>query len=183
MAREQLAEINVVATYPDMATARRAITALERAGVDGDDISLLGPRAEEAAAEIETRDRDAHLAGDVTKKVVAGGAAGTVLGAAAGAIAFAIPGVGPAIGVGILATTVGGAVAGGAVGGVVGGVAALPLSEDWELTYDDLRDGRVLVAAHTDDAGQADRLEGILHKEGPLKTERFDAKGKRSGPG
>jgi len=179
MAREQLAKLNVVATYPDMEAARRAMAALERAGVDGDDISLLGRQAAQAASATETSQRDAHLAGDVGKRTVVGGAAGTALGAAAGAIAFVIPGVGPAVGAGIWATTLGGAVAGGAVGSVVGGVSSINLSEDWELTYDDVRNGRALVAVHTDDSDQAERLEELLRKEDPIKVERFDAAGRR----
>jgi hypothetical protein len=179
MARERLSKFNVVATYADMEAARRAMSALERAGVDGDDISLLGRRADEAATATETSERDAHLAGDVGRRTLVGGAAGAAVGAAAGAVAFAIPGVGPAIGAGIWATTLGGAVGGGAVGGVVGGISSLDLSDDWELTYDDVRAGRVLVAAHTDDADEADRLDELLQKESPRKVERFDAAGKR----
>ena len=45
MAREQLSKFNVVATYSDMGAARKAFDALEAAGVDGDDMSLLGPHA------------------------------------------------------------------------------------------------------------------------------------------
>src|SRR5437016_7765152 len=105
MARDQLSQFNVVATYPDMDTARKALKALERAGVDGDDISLLGRQADVVAAEEDTRERDAHLTGDVTKKVAEGGAIGTVAGAVVGTVAFLIPGVGPGIGAGIWAAT------------------------------------------------------------------------------
>ncbi len=99
MAREQLSPINVVATYPDMASARKALDALEKAGVDGEDISLLGRHAEAAAADTETRFRDAHLVGDVSEKALKGGAVGSVAGAIAGTVAFAIPGIGPGMGV------------------------------------------------------------------------------------
>src|SRR5205807_5084591 len=101
-----------------------------------------------AAAREDTRDRDAHLVGDVSDKALKGGAVGTVVGALAGAVAFVIPGVGPGIGAGIWAATLGGAVAGGAVGGMAGGVAATNQTEDWELTYDEVAAGRVLGAGH-----------------------------------
>lgn len=179
MAREQLSRINVVATYPDMAAARKAFSALEAAGVDGDDMSLLGRHAEEAAIETDTRNRDAHLVGDVAQKTAKGGVIGGVAGAVAGTVAFAIPGVGPAIGVGIWAGTLGGAIAGGAVGGVAGGVATMDQSEDWELTYDDIADGKVLVATHADDDAAAAKHEEVLRAHGPAKVERFDEKGKR----
>jgi hypothetical protein len=181
MAREQLSPYNVVATYPDMQAARKSFDALERAGVDGDDISLLGPHADAAAAEKETRERDAHLVGDVTGKSLRGGAIGSIAGAVAGTVAFVIPGVGPAIGTGIWVATLGGAVAGGAVGGVAGGVSAIDQSEDWELTYDDVAEGKVLVACHADDKADADKLEEILRAHDPEKVERFDEHGKRIG--
>jgi len=181
MAREQLSPINVVATYPDMETARRALTALERAGVDGDDISLLGREADVVAAEEDTRNRDAHLTGDIAKKVGEGGALGTVAGAVAGAVAFVIPGIGPGIGAGIWVATLGGAVAGGAVGGVAGGISAIPQTEDWELTYDEVRDGKVLVATHAEGEDEAGRQAKVLEAHKPEKLERFDQRGKRIG--
>src|SRR3954465_12159996 len=170
MAREKLSPINVVATYPDMAAARKAFDALEKAGVDGDDMSLLGRQAEEAAAETETRDRDAHLVGDVTEKAAKGGRIGAAPGAIAGTAAFVIPGVGPALGVGIWAATLGGAVAGGAVGGVAGGVNAIDQSEDWELAYDEVAEGKVLVATHAEDDNAAAKQQEVLEAHGPLKV-------------
>src|SRR5579864_9076503 len=177
MAREQLSKFNVVATYPDMHTARKAFGALEAAGVDGEDMSLLGPHVGEAAAETDTRNRDAHLVGDVSEHVVKGGAIGSVAGAIAGGVAFMIPGVGPAIGVGIWAAALGGAVAGGAVGGMAGGVASIDQSDDWELTYDDIAEGKVLVATHADDEADAEKQESVLRENKPLKVQRFDDKG------
>ena|SRR5581483_8261247 len=181
MAREKLSKFNVVATYPDMAAARKAFNALEAAGVDGDDMSLLGRHADEAAAETETRERDAHLVGDVSDKAVKGGAIGSVAGAIAGGVAFMIPGIGPGIGVGIWAATLGGAIAGGAVGGVAGGVGAMDQSEDWELTYDDVAAGKVLVATHADTDADAEKHERVLRHHEPVKLERFDEKGRRIG--
>src|SRR5437763_14393868 len=101
MAREQLSKFNVVATYADMAAARKAFGALEAAGVDGDDMSLLGPHADAAAAELETRERDAHLGGDVGQHVAKGGAIGSAAGALAGGAAGRAPGGGPGRGVGV----------------------------------------------------------------------------------
>ncbi len=179
MAREELSKFNVVATYADMETARKAIDALERAGVDGEDISLLGRHADAAAAELETRQRDAHLVGDVAEKATKGGAVGSVVGAIAGAVAFVIPGVGPALGVGIWAGALGGAIAGGAVGGVAGGVGAIDQSEAWELTYDDVAEGKVLVATHAETDEDAETHKRLLEGVGPEKLEVFDERGKR----
>lgn len=179
MAREQLSRYNTVATFPDMKAAREAFNALEAAGIDGHDMSLLGAHVDEAAAETDTRERDAHLVGDVGEHVVKGGAIGSVAGAIAGGVAFMIPGVGPAVGVGIWAATLGGAVAGGAVGSLAGGIGAIDQSEDWELTYDEVAEGKVLVATHAEDGAEADKQESVLRQHHPLKVERFDQHGKR----
>src|SRR5437588_5927000 len=148
MARDVLARHNVVATYPRLEEARAALGALERAGYDADDISVLGPQIDEAAASPDTRERDAAVTARVGKTAGTGTAIGTVAGGVAGfvagAVAFGIPGVGPAVGAGVWAATLGGAVAGGSVGGVAGGVAGAHLHEDWELTYQSVRDGKVL---------------------------------------
>ena len=66
-----------------------------------------------------------------------------------------------------------------AVGGVAGGVGAMDQSEDWELTYDDVADGKVLVATHADTSAEADKQESVLQAHEPLKVERFDERGKR----
>jgi hypothetical protein len=179
MARVHLSRYNVVASYPDMESAHKVLDSLERAGVDGDDISLVGTRADAVAVETDTRDRDAHLVGDVGEKVVKGGAIGSVAGGVAGTVAFVIPGVGPALGVGIWAATLGGAIAGGAVGTVAGGVAAIDLSDDWELTYDDVAEGKVLVCTHAEDKAAADNQEKILREHGAVRVLWFNERGTR----
>ena len=102
-----LAEFNVIGVFPDMVAARKAMDALERAGIDAVHISLLGPRAEEASSRADTRERDENVAVDVGKRTgigaAAGAAAGGIAGLIAGAVAFAIPGVGPVIGAGLWA--------------------------------------------------------------------------------
>src|SRR5439155_8750786 len=104
----------------------------------------------------------------------AGTAAGGIAGLIAGAVAFAIPGVGPDIGAGVWAAIAGGAVAGGAVGGVIGGVSSLDMTEAWELTYQSVRKGQILVGVHSEDADEADHAAEILRGEDALAVERFD---------
>ena len=94
-------------------------------------------------------------------------------------MAFAIPGVGPVIGAGVWAAIAGGAVAGGAVGGVIGGVSSLDMTEAWELTYQSVREGRVLVGVHSDDTAEADRAADILRGQDAARVDRFDRQGKR----
>jgi hypothetical protein len=174
---------NFVAVFPGMPEAREALDALEAAGIDAAEISLLGPAAEEAAEQADTRERDAGMAGRVGKRAtvgaLAGGATGGLAGFLAGLAAFAIPGVGPVIGAGVWAATIGGAVAGGSVGGVIGGYSAVDMNEAYELTYESVRAGRVLVGVHSEDPAHVDRGEEILRKLDPLSIDRFDKSGRR----
>lgn len=171
----------VVATLPDLESARAALMALERSGIDGERISIVGRPAELAAALAahDTSAADTGVLGDVAKATVAGGAAGTVAGGLAGflagAAAFAIPGVGPVIGTGVWVATAGGATL-GSILGVITGVASIPNSEDWELTYQTaLSEGRALVAVHPKDADEADRAVETLRRLDPVMLDRYDA--------
>jgi hypothetical protein len=174
---------NVVAVFPGMDAGRKAIDALERGGIEAAEISLLGPGAEEAAEHTDTRERDAGVARRVGTRVTLGAAAGGTTGGLAGFLAglaaFAIPGAGPVVGAGVWAATIGGAVAGGTVGGVIGGYSAVDMNEAYELTYESVRAGRVLVGVHSDDSDHVDKGEGILRKLDPLSVDHFDARGRR----
>jgi hypothetical protein len=178
MPRSELATYNLLATFGDLDAARSAMAALERHGVDGDDISLLGPAPAEADRE-DTSDRDGALSRQVLKGTATGGGIGTIAGGLAGVAAFAIPGVGPFIGTGILAGVLAGAVGGGAVGGVAGGVSQLQTGEDWELTHADMREGRSVVAVHADNRHDLDRAADALKSCTPLRLEHFGARGER----
>ncbi|HEV8421376.1 MAG TPA: hypothetical protein VGR13_08485 [Actinomycetota bacterium] len=181
--RPAFAPHNIVAAFPGMPQARDALVALERGGIDAAEISLLGPAAEEAAEHFDTRERDAGMAGRVgtraTVGAVAGGATGGLAGFLAGLAAFAIPGVGPVIGAGVWAATIGGAVAGGSVGGVIGGYSAVDMTEAYELTYESVRAGRVLVGVHSGNPAHVDKGDEILRKLEPLSLDRFDRSGRR----
>jgi hypothetical protein len=169
---------NVVATFGTPEQARDALEALSRAGFDADKVSLVGHDAEEVASDPDTRLRDLDATGEVGKKAAASGALGSVLGGLAGAAAFAIPGVGPVVGTGILGALLAGGIAGGTLGGMVGGIASMELSESWELTFSEaLRDGKALVAAHTDTDEEAQEAEKALQNEDPEKIEHLDADG------
>ncbi len=185
MPREKLADLNVVATFQSMEAARSAILALERAGVDEDDISILGRAAAESNKEAQQHPeiRDKNVATDVAKTAATGTAAGASLGAAAGliggALAFGIPGIGPVIGSGIWAATLGGAGVGAAVGGLVSGTAVLGQDETWAETYQEsVRAGRVLVAVSCAARDGLRKSASILRDQQPLKLEYVDGAGR-----
>lgn len=180
--RQGFAAHNVTGTFPDMDGARRAIGKLENAGIDSSLISLIGPGPSEAADATDTRQRDLEATTRVGKKAVTGAAAGSAIGGGigflAGLAAFAVPGVGSVLGTGVWAATVGGAVAGGGVGGVVGGVAGVETSDAWELTFQNVRAGRVTVGVHADDPQAIDKAAGALDRAGATGLHRFDARGR-----
>jgi hypothetical protein len=177
---KHLAEHNVVATFPDMESARKAVDALGRAGVDAENISLLGRAVDEARIDPDTRLRDLEATTEVAKRAGVGAAAGGALGALAGLAAFAIPGVGPVVGMGLLAGAAAGTAAGGAIGGMVGGVAGLSLEDDWDLTFQEsIRAGRVLVAVHARDRADVERSAQVLEEQGSDQLEWLDQQGHR----
>ena len=174
---------NAVAVYRDLNAARAAVDALERGGIDAVHVSLLGPGVEEAARRADMRDRDERVARHVGARVGTGAAAGAAVGGAAGflggLLAFAIPGIGPVVGAGVWAATAAGGIAGGTMGGVVAGVSSFDMTPAWELTSQSVRQGRVVVGVHTDDAGLLDRALHILDETRATSVERFDARGRR----
>ena len=177
---KHLAEHNVVATFPDMEKARSAVDALASAGIEAEDMSLLGTEVDAARNDPDTKVRDMEATGAIAKRVGTGAAAGTALGALAGAATFAIPGVGPVIGAGMLAAVIGGGVAGGSVGGMVGGVAGVSLEEDWDLTFNEsIRAGRTLVAVHAAEKSDVAKAAKVLEDEHPDQLEWLGPDGKR----
>jgi outer membrane lipoprotein SlyB len=177
-ARDRFTRQNVVATFLEPEDADRAVRALERAGVDRTDISLLGREDRLAVYQAEEKSESEELPGSVAKSVAItgaeGAAAGGIAGFIAGAAAFGIPGIGPAVGAGIWAATASGAVAGSVAGGVIGGIR-----KTWAARYEDaIKEGRVLVGVHSEDAEEVDSAERIMREAGTERTDRFDSEGR-----
>ncbi|MGH9280602.1 MAG: hypothetical protein ACRD12_21235 [Acidimicrobiales bacterium] len=180
----RLTDHNVVGTFPDLDTAREVIKDLNEAGIDADDISMLGRQVEEVTSDPDTRLRDLESTGDLAKKSATAAGVGSVIGGLAGAAAFAIPGIGPVIGSGIWAASAGGAIAGGVVGGMVGAIDATELGPEWEVTYGaPLQEGKVLVAVHAGEDQDVDRAAKVFEKRGAERVDHLDESGQpwRSG--
>lgn len=181
MERSSWGQYNVTAAYHDMAGARKGVEALERHGVEVDDISLLGRAAEEAVAPETRGERDDKFM-DQTRNVgvgggLAGAGAGGTLGFLAGIAAFGIPGVGPVVGGGILAMVAGGAVAGAGVGITAAAMTRMKQSEAWEATYASVEAGEVVVAMHTANEAEFERAYKVLEGSGTDELHAFDAEG------
>ena len=175
----QITGQNIVATFSDLDRANDAALALSRAGVEANDISILGREQEEAASDPDTRLRDMEATGEVAKRAGTAGGAGAALGMLAGAAAFVIPGIGPVIGSGIWAGVLAGGIAGGVIGGMVGGVGALSL-EEFDLKYQGvLRDGKAMVAVAVNDEAAVKRARELLEKESPEDIHMINGSGER----
>jgi hypothetical protein len=145
-----MAEHNVcIAVLDDHAQAEQAIAALQDAGYDMAQVSLVG----------KDHPDDKHIHGYYTTGEsmkfwgLQGGLYGGLMGVLAGAGFLFVPGLGPLIvGGPLLSTIVGGAMGAGTLGGieaVFAGLLHLGLSKDSLVLYESkLKAGKCLVLAH-----------------------------------
>jgi hypothetical protein len=148
----------IVALYDDFADAVHAVRALEEAGFQHEDLSLV-------ANNTGQRWGEAHAA---RQSGTAEGSARTT-GAGPGLLAsldsHAVPGVGPVLAAGPVAG------AGAMEGGLVGGLGRMGLQENEAHAYaEGVRRGGALVSARVP-ADQAQRATGILQQHHPVDVE------------
>lgn len=156
-----LAESSVVAIYPHMDQAEEAVQELAKAGFPIEQVSII---AQDLGTEKKVHGFVTSC--DVAKSSARTGAwVGGIFGLLVGAAFLWVPGVGPLIVAGSLASAlvggVEGAVAGAAVTGVLGWLAALGISKQHILKYEEsLKAGKYLVIAHgsADDVSKARTL-------------------------
>jgi hypothetical protein len=186
--RERLTPHSIVAEFPDMQTARLAVEALGKAGVEGDDISLTGPAPDQAAAPSDedlretTREIDANMAKHMLSIIGVWTAGGVIAGALIG-IPLSI-GLMAALGADItLERVVGGiflcALAVGIISWLIpqtsyGAQAAPP----WELTFAVSVEGRVKVGVHSEKPDDIDLARQTLRKHKPLRLYRTGSEGR-----
>lgn len=160
--------------YDDYASASRAVTELEAAGVPHRDISIVASNADnwysDKGSQRTTKkiDRDHDGTDDRAEGAAAGAGIGATLGGAAGLLAglglLAIPGLGPVVAAGWLASTAAVAAAGGATGGLIGALSQSGIGEDDAHVYaEGVRRGGTLVTARVPDSDRA-RFETILDR-------------------
>lgn len=159
---------NVVAVFADEEASQQGVEALQVEGIAGERLSFVGRHVEGDSVEEGAQVTNQLLAGGVK-----GGAVGGLAGVLAGALVVAVPGVGAVLGAGILGGAVAGAAAGSTVGALWGGFSRM-----WDMTYRDLvKEGRVLVAVHTDDGSEAGRALRLMQDQGAVRVDHFDAQG------
>jgi outer membrane lipoprotein SlyB len=159
----------VIARYRDLDEARKALTALERHGIEGSRISLEGQAPTRAASEHDTLDRDRRVTRQIGSRVALSGLAGAIVGGLAGYllgdVAFGAAGA-------VWAAAIGGVIAGAAVGGVLAGYATPAMSDEWELTHEYEPDGEVAVRVTSSDPRELDKAAEVLRAKGPISIER-----------
>ncbi|HYH19173.1 MAG TPA: hypothetical protein VD995_11205 [Azospirillum sp.] len=136
----------VVALYDRLDDARRAVEALDAAGVPRDAVSFV------------TGDRAAQAAGI---GAAVGGAGGLLMGLSA----LAIPGIGPVLAAGSAVTALAGAGAGAMAGGMVGVLSGFGVPESEMQRYAEgvQRGGALLLVRAEDD--RANEVRGILSRQ------------------
>lgn len=156
---------SVYALAKDDVQANAIVTALQREGFRGDDISVLFPDR------TSTRDFAHEKSTKAPEGAAAGGATGAVLGGALGWMAgiglLAIPGVGPFIAAGPILASLSGAAIGGVAGGITGSLIGLGIPEYEAKRYEGkIKEGRILVSVHADDGDWTSKAKKILKDAG-----------------
>lgn len=187
---------DLVAFHHDGRTARATITRLSRAGIDGNDIELLGPVEVVTAGRYGDRqtDRGASLA--LGGLMLRGLVIGLVPGAVFGALLLGFYGGWTATV--LLSGAGGGAFFGGAVGLLAGLLVAPTMVDSWERTFAPLLPGGVAVGVRCHDARTARRATRVLRvsgahtvrevpdldelPEGPLDPDDLPPPGQGTGP-
>lgn len=138
-------------------------------------MSAGGSSLKDAGTDADTRRRDVASTRALGSRAIIGGIIGLILGAAIAAGAVALAGLGPDS-PGFWIALIGGGIAGSVIGGMFGGVGKLPLSQEWELTYDEEAveaKGPVRIAVRAGDDKDMERARRVLESEGPDNLEKL----------
>ena len=145
----------------DEVQASNIVESLKNAGFSNNDISVLLPdksSTREFAHKKATKAPEGAAAGVGTGAVLGG-----TLGWLAGIGALAIPGVGPLIAAGPIMAALSGAAVGGATGGLIGSLVGMGIPEYEAKRYESqLREGRILISVHSDNADETKRAKEIF---------------------
>ena len=160
----------VIAVFPDMDSAERAVRKLAESGFPVEKISIVG-----TGIESETRINGFVTVGDVAGPSAATGAwVGGLLGVLSGAAFLAVPGLGPLVVLGPLAAGVVAAAEGALLGGTVGAVLGHFVAKKHLPKYEELvRTGNFLLVAHGTEE-EVSRAQRILTDEGSTDVQRHD---------
>jgi hypothetical protein len=186
--RDRLPPYNIEAEFGEMQSARLAVEALGKAGIEGDSISVTGPAANQAAEpadadlQAQTREIDSRMA----KHMISVIGIWTVGGVIAGAL------IGVPISIGLMAAlgadiTLERVIAGVFLTALAVGIVSWLIPQTsygaqaappWELTFAESTEGRVKVGVHSEKREDVELAQGVLRKHEPLRLYRVGPDGK-----
>ncbi|HEX2026686.1 MAG TPA: hypothetical protein VHF25_01660 [Nitriliruptorales bacterium] len=183
MVTKRLARHNVVAVFATFEHAVAAVDALFGAGLEADELSLLGPDHAMRPGTGAVKEETTRATGGIGRGVAAGIPTGAVTGGGLGALiglgVSAIPGVGLAAGAAALYAGVAGAVMGHIPGALLGAEAGARKAMMWTQTLEPalmlVEQGRVLVGVHSNDPERADLGEQQLRAHKAEQVLRLEA--------
>lgn len=184
MPTKRLAHHNLVASFPTLAEAERALEVLTDAGVPADELSLLSREWEKRPGQNDiSQSQGSGMGGAASAATIGLGAGGVAGGAAAAALGAAAVTVIPGIGLAVGAAALYSAVAGGAVGSIAGGLIAAEAGARktmmWEQSLQPMislvEEGYVIVGVHSDDVARVEDAAQRLEDLEPEVLERLDA--------
>lgn len=172
----RFSDYNIIAAYPDMGEAKKAIDALQLAGIEAAEYSLLGGTVAESESNVDkgsVHEGDAKLTNHILRNAVLGTVAGLVLGAIIGALLPAIPGWPLSVPYSIVFGTIVGAT----LGGFVGAMGQLDAGANVDAPYRPTGNRHVLLGVISQDPGRVERAESVLNRGNPLSLHRYDRRG------
>jgi hypothetical protein len=187
--RDGAPHYGVEAEFADMHSARLAVEALGKAGIEGDNISLTGRAAKEAAQppdadlRAKTREMDTNLAKHMLSSVGAWTVGGVIVGALVGiplSIALMAALAADVTVERVLAGVFLSALALGIVGWLIPLTSyASQAAPPWELTFAESAEGQVRVGVHSLKPDDIELADTTLRGQKPLRIYR-DARGRDS---
>ena len=172
----KFSDYNIIAAYEDMGAAKQAIDALQLAGIEGAEYSLLGATAAEAESKVDkesVQEADAQLTNEFAWRGILWAGVGLAVGAAGGALLTAVPGWPLSIWYSIML----GAIVLGTAGGLVGVISRIDAGENVDAPYRPVSNRHVLLGVISRDPNRVERAESVLNRSNPLSLHRYDRRG------
>jgi hypothetical protein len=172
----RFSDYNIIAAYENMGAAKKAIDALQLAGIEAAEYSLLGATVADAESRVDkasVHESDAGVANDWLRRAVIWGGIGAIVGAIAGMILAAIPG----LPLNFWYWLVLGGIVGGTTGGLVGVMYRIDAGANVDMAYRPTGNRHVLLGVISQDPKRVERAENILNRGNPLSLHRYDRRG------
>ena len=161
--------------------AEGAVRALQQAGYDMDQVSVIAKDADKIGGHQTTENVGNKADEGAATGALTGGALGGITGLLVGLGTLAIPGVGPILLAGevatALATTAAGAGIGAAAGGLIGALVGLGIPEEKAKIYSDRVGGGSFLVMVTGTGYEIDRAATIMRQHGVEEFDIYDMPG------